>query len=90
MQFLDTNILVYAALNQDPTKHRLAALIVKDAIANNEGAISAQVVNEFVNSRCELFSMFRKKPPQEKGRIIGHGRSARPTSTTIGHPSLAK
>ena len=49
MRFLDTNILVYAALNQDPVKHRLAALLVKDALLNNDGVISAQVINEFAS-----------------------------------------
>ena len=49
MRFLDTNILVYAALNQDQRKHRLAALLVKDALQMNDGAISAQVINEFIN-----------------------------------------
>ena len=49
MRFLDTNILVYAAINQDPRKHRLAALLVKDALQMNDGAISAQVISEFTN-----------------------------------------
>ena len=49
MIFLDTNILVYAALNQDPEKHRKAALIVRDLLADDNGAISAQVVSEFTN-----------------------------------------
>ena len=49
MIFLDTNILIYAALNQEPEKHRKAALIVRDLLADDNGAISAQVVNEFTN-----------------------------------------
>ena len=49
MRFLDTNILVYAALNQDPRKHRLAALLVKDALQMNDGVLSVQVINEFTN-----------------------------------------
>lgn len=49
MVFLDTNILIYAALNQDAAKHKTAAGIVRDLLASDEGAISAQVVNEFTN-----------------------------------------
>ena len=49
MVFLDTNILVYAALNQDARKHVAAAGIVRDLLASDSGAISAQVVNEFTN-----------------------------------------
>lgn len=54
MIFLDTNILVYAALNQDPRKHGVAAKIVCDLLGSDSGAISAQVVNEFTNT------MFKK------------------------------
>ena len=54
MVFLDTNVLVYAALNQDPHKHAKAAQIVRDLLASDSGAISAQVVNEFTNT------MFKK------------------------------
>lgn len=49
MVFLDTNILVYAALNQDPAKHGKAVALFRDLLANDNGAISAQVVNEFTN-----------------------------------------
>ena len=49
MIFLDTNILVYAALNQNPEKHRKAVVLIRDLLANGDGAISAQVVNEFTN-----------------------------------------
>lgn len=49
MVFLDTNVLVYAALNQDPVKHGKAAVLVRDLLASGRGAISAQVLNEFTN-----------------------------------------
>ena len=49
MIFLDTNILIYAALNQDPAKHRKAVALIRDLLASGSGAISAQVVNEFTN-----------------------------------------
>lgn len=61
MRFLDTNILVYAALNQDPRKHRLAALLVKDALQMNDGAISAQVISEFTNI---LFKKTKRRPDE--------------------------
>ena len=38
MVFLDTNVLVYAALNQDPHKHAKAAQIVRDLLASDSGA----------------------------------------------------
>ena len=37
MVFLDTNVLVYAALNQDPHKHATAAQIVRDLLASDSG-----------------------------------------------------
>ena len=49
MIFLDTNILVYAALNQDPAKHKMAVALIRDLLASDDGAVSAQVVNEFTN-----------------------------------------
>ena len=61
MRFLDTNILVYAALNQDPRKHRLAALLVKDALQMNDGAISAQVISEFTKI---LFNKTKRRPDE--------------------------
>lgn len=49
MVFLDTNILVYAALNQDSAKHGKAVALICDLLASDNGAISAQVVKEFTN-----------------------------------------
>ena len=66
MRFLDTNILVYAALNQDPRKHRLAALLVKDALQMNDGAISAQVISEYTN----ILIKKTKRRPDEIRKLV--------------------
>ena len=54
MVFLDTNVLVYAALEQDLRKQRIAAVILEHAREQATGVISLQVLREFANT------MFRK------------------------------
>ena len=48
-RFLDTNVFLYAFLNQDVAKKSVAAGIVADAVRAGNGHVSAQVVNEFCN-----------------------------------------
>ena len=51
MRFFDTNVLVYAATDQNPRKHRIAAELISHAIqVNHDGCISTQVLQEFCNS----------------------------------------
>ena len=51
MRFFDTNVLVYAATDQDPRKNRIAAELISHAIqVNHDGCISTQVLQEFCNS----------------------------------------
>ena len=51
MRFFDTNILVYAATNQDERKSRIAREVVAHSIkVNHDGCISTQVLSEFANT----------------------------------------
>ena len=51
MRFFDTNVLVYAATDQDPRKNRIAAELISHAIqVNHDGCISTQVLQEFCNT----------------------------------------
>ena len=50
MRFFETNILVYAATNQDERKSRIAREVVAHSIkVNHDGCISTQVLSEFAN-----------------------------------------
>lgn len=66
MVFFDTNILLYASLNTDAVKHLKAATIIRDAIETGEGAISAQVLNEYCNV---LFKKTRRSASEIKTLI---------------------
>ena len=51
MRFFDTNILVYAATDQDPRKRDIARELIGHAIeVNHDGCISTQVLAEFCNT----------------------------------------
>ena len=50
MVFLDTNVLVYAALEQDSRKQGIAAVILEHAREDAVGVISLQVLREFANA----------------------------------------
>jgi len=47
--FLDTNVFLYAFLNQNDAKKSIAARIVSNAVLSGNGYVSLQVVNEFCN-----------------------------------------
>ena len=50
MRFFDTNILVYAALDDEPRKRDIARELIAHALTvNHDGCISTQVLSEFVN-----------------------------------------
>ena len=50
MRFFDTNILVYAASNQDPRKRAIALDLLRHALeVNHDGVISLQILQEFTN-----------------------------------------
>ena len=51
MRFFDTNILVYAATDQDSRKRDIARELISHAIeVNHDGCISTQVLGEFCNT----------------------------------------
>ena len=51
MRFFDTNILVYAATDQDQRKNKIAGELLAHAIqVNHDGCISTQVLQEFCNT----------------------------------------
>ncbi len=54
--FLDTNILVYTFDSRFPEKQQKARRLVSDALATQEGIISSQVVQEFLNVASRKFS----------------------------------
>ena len=53
--FLDTNIFVYSATDDDPAKARIATELIRKAIATHQGAVSYQVVQEFFNLALKRF-----------------------------------
>ena len=51
MRFFDTNVLVYAATDQDVRKGEIARELISHAlIVNHDGCISTQVLSEFANT----------------------------------------
>lgn len=47
-EFFDTNILIYASDRSEPEKQLQARRLLKNAIENETGVISAQVLSEFL------------------------------------------
>lgn len=54
--FLDTNILVYTFDDGDPGKKDRARALVAEALVESRGAISYQVIQEFLNAALRKFS----------------------------------
>lgn len=46
-EFFDTNILIYASDHSEPEKQSQARRLLKSAIENDTGVVSAQVLSEF-------------------------------------------
>jgi predicted nucleic acid-binding protein len=53
--FLDTNIFVYSATDDDPAKARIATELIRKALSTHKGAVSYQVVQEFFNLALKRF-----------------------------------
>ena len=53
--FLDTNILVYTFDQSTPNKRAVAQSLVEKALTNKNGAISFQVIQEFINVSTKKF-----------------------------------
>ena len=54
--FLDTNIFVYTFDSSSPDKQRKARQLVADALTSQQGVISFQVVQEFLNVASRKFA----------------------------------
>lgn len=50
MEFIDTNIIVYANDRRDPSKQARALQVVCEAILSGTGVISIQVLQEYANT----------------------------------------
>lgn len=48
--FLDTNIIVYSFDSSQPGKQLIAKKLIQDALQNQSGCISYQVIQEFLNA----------------------------------------
>lgn len=53
--FLDTNIIVYSFDVSDPQKQKTAKKLITDGLIQNQGVISYQVVQEFINVSTRKF-----------------------------------
>ena len=47
--FLDTNVFLYAFLNQDVTKKTIAVNLIAQSVNRHNGYVSLQIVKEFCN-----------------------------------------
>jgi predicted nucleic acid-binding protein len=47
--FIDTNVLVYAAAKDEPTKQRVALKLLKRLYEQTSGVVSTQVLKEYCN-----------------------------------------
>ena len=59
--FLDTNVFLYAFLNQDVAKKMIAAKILATAMRDGNGYVSLQVAKEF----CNVMTKKSSKPISE-------------------------
>ena len=74
-RFLDTNVFLYAFLDQDVSKKSVAARILADSVRTASGYVSLQVVNEF----CNVMVKKSRKPLaeiMEATRFFRHFRMA--------------
>ena len=49
MDFFDSNVLVYAAMDQDPRKQKISLFLFAEAVERGTGVISLQVLREIAN-----------------------------------------
>ena len=80
MRFFDTNVLVYAATDQDVRKGEIARELISHAlIVNHDGCISTQVLLEFANT---MMSKLRHDKESIDG-FIDYYRELLATDVTI-------
>lgn len=53
--FFDTNILAYSFDHTSPQKQAIAQALIRQALATQRGAISTQIVQEFINVALRRF-----------------------------------
>ena len=53
--FLDTNVFVYSFDNDAPQKQQTAQHLIKTALSSQQGIVSSQVVQEFLNVALRKF-----------------------------------
>ena len=54
--FIDTNIFVYSFQPAEPNKQRIAQDLIRNALKEQTGCISSQVIQEFLNIATRKFS----------------------------------
>ncbi|MEW6089204.1 MAG: PIN domain-containing protein [bacterium] len=55
--FIDTNIVVYSFDNENPFKQKAAKKLISEAINQNKGIVSYQVIQEFCNVALNKFKV---------------------------------
>ena len=68
--FLDTNVLVYAYDQDEPSKRATAQQILRDSILEEAGMLSAQVLGEFYVAVTRRVATAMS--PAEALRVVGH------------------
>jgi predicted nucleic acid-binding protein len=64
--FLDTNIFVYAAVDDDLGKSERAAALIEEALITGRGVVSYQVVQEFFNVATKRLQNRMKSGDQQE------------------------
>ena len=64
--FLDTNVFLYAFLNQDVTKKTIAVNLIAQSVNRHNGYVSLQIVKEF----CNIMVKKSGKPAAEIGKAV--------------------
>jgi predicted nucleic acid-binding protein len=60
MDFIDTNVIVYANDRRDPRKQDIALNVIGTAMRQRSGVISVQVLQEYANT---ALAKLRQQPP---------------------------
>ncbi len=55
--FIDTNIVIYSFDNTNPDKQKIAKKLISEAINQNKGIVSYQVIQEFCNVALNKFKV---------------------------------
>ena len=84
VEFIDTNILIYAHDTAEEVKHVKAVELIRRLETSNIGAISTQVLVEFVSVGSRKLKLSNKEL-QEIVSDFGHWTIHRPTHAEILH-----